>query len=257
MTTARTAFLRRVREAAAGGNRPGQAVAVEPRGTIGYQGADPDPATRFCEEFTAAGGKAHLVPDREAAVAGILEIARLLAARRILLGRGSFLDSLNLAERLKSSAVTPLSPALREEGSEVKGQSSSVAVDTQSSTGTEILISDAFAPGSGRDALFAADLGITGVDYLIAETGSVVLLTKSGEPRSLSLLPPVHIAVAERPQLVPDLFDLFESKLQQERTDMPSCVSLITGPSKTGDIELRLVTGVHGPGEIHVFLVNN
>jgi L-lactate dehydrogenase complex protein LldG len=70
------------------------------------------------------------------------------------------------------------------------------------------------------------------------------------------LLPPVHIALAERSQLVPDLFDLFETDLLSRRVMMPSCVTLITGPSKTGDIELRLVTGVHGPGEIHVILVS-
>ena len=68
----------------------------------------------------------------------------------------------------------------------------------------------------------------------------------------MSLLPPVHIAVADRSQLLPDLFDLFRQLPPEE---MPSCVSLITGPSKTGDIELRLVTGVHGPGEIHVVLI--
>ena len=68
---------------------------------------------------------------------------------------------------------------------------------------------------------------------------------------SASLLPPVHIAVADVDQLLPDLFDLFGRLSRQE---LPACVSLITGPSKTGDIELKLVTGVHGPGEVHVVL---
>jgi L-lactate dehydrogenase complex protein LldG len=112
------------------------------------------------------------------------------------------------------------------------------------------------APATSRDAFFAADLGISGVDHLIAETGSIALLTQPREPRSLSLLPPIHIAVAETSQLLPDLFDLFEPALWQQRSGgVPSCLSLITGPSKTGDIELRLVTGVHGPGEVHVVLV--
>jgi L-lactate dehydrogenase complex protein LldG len=66
-------------------------------------------------------------------------------------------------------------------------------------------------------------------------------------------LPPVHIAVAECGQLLPDLFDLFEPGDGQPPVP-PSCLSIITGPSKTGDIELRLVTGVHGPGELHVIL---
>src|SRR5262249_18337853 len=122
----------------------------------------------------------------------------------------------------------------------------------------EVEAVDALAPADSRAAFFAADIGISGVDYLIAETGTVALKARPGEPRSLSLLPPVHIAVAERGQLLADLFDLFESipVAGTQGSALPSCLSLITGPSKTGDIELRLVTGVHGPGEIHVVLAS-
>jgi L-lactate utilization protein LutC len=222
----REAFLGRVREAVAGGNRPGVKPAHPSRGLIGYQGADPDPATRFCEAFTAAGGKPYLVTDRDAAVAKILEIIRPLAVKRVLVGRGRFVDSLNLGERLRGQVE-------------------------------EILSVSGAPSGDERAAWFAADLSITGVDYLIAETGSAVVLAKPEEPRSLSLLPPVHIAVAERAQLVPDLFDLFTVELGNGQKALPSCVTLITGPSKTGDIELRLVTGVHGPGEIHVIVVGS
>ena len=114
-------------------------------------------------------------------------------------------------------------------------------------------------PAASRDAFFGAEIGISGVDSLIAETGTVVLGSRPDEPRSLSLLPPVHIAVAERRQLLADLFDLFPSQTSPAEGShnvpvLPSCLTLITGPSKTGDIELRLVTGVHGPGEIHVVL---
>ena len=94
------------------------------------------------------------------------------------------------------------------------------------------------------------------MDYLIAETGTVVVTARPEEPRSLSLLAPVHVAVAEETQLLPDLFDLFAESEWRGPGGAPSCVTLIMGPSKTGDIELRLVTGVHGPGEIHVVLVD-
>jgi L-lactate dehydrogenase complex protein LldG len=84
-----------------------------------------------------------------------------------------------------------------------------------------------------------------------------VVLTAPGQPRLLSLLPPVHVAVADRAQLLPDLFDLFQDSASAGRQSLSACVSIITGPSKTGDIELRLVTGVHGPGEVHVILIDS
>jgi L-lactate utilization protein LutC len=174
--------------------------------------------------LTAAGGKVHVVSDAQAAIGRIGELTRLRSARRILLGRGTFIDTLNLAEHLRK-------------------------------LGCEVFCANDPGQDDVRATLFAADLGITGVDFLVAETGSVVLSSGPGEPRSYSLLPPVHIAVAERQQLVPDLFDLLTAQIRQENA-MPSCLSLITGPSKTGDIELRLVTGVHGPGEVHVILVD-
>jgi L-lactate dehydrogenase complex protein LldG len=226
MTTPREAILQSVRQALRAGNRPGEAAVIEPRGSIGYQGAEPDPVSRFCQELTATGGHAHVVSDRQAAIACTLELVKASTARRILLGPGNFIDSLNLPEHLAA-------------------------------LGCDVKLTGSLPAAGNRDLLFAADLGISGVDYLIAETGTVVVLAKPKEPRSLSLLPPVHIALAERAQLVPDLFDLFESEVRKGQTDLPSCVSLITGPSKTGDIELRLVTGVHGPGEIHVILLND
>src|SRR5262249_51862510 len=124
--------------------------------------------------------------------------------------------------------------------------------------GLEVVLASGLTRADAREPLFAADVGISGVDYLIAETGSVVGQTKPEEPRSLRLLPPVHIAVADRSQLLPDLFDLIAVLPGggKEGPGMPSCVALITGPSKTDDIELRLVTGVHGPGDIHVILIS-
>jgi L-lactate utilization protein LutC len=224
MTTPRENFLQRVRQAVASGNRPGATLPLEPRGQIGYQGGGPDPVARFREEFLAAGGTFHVVADSEAAALKVQELIRARSARRILLGRGEFLDPLGLAERL---------PAL----------------------GVEVARVDALDPAD-RDTLFAADIGISGVYGLIAETGSLVVWAEHSEPRSLSLLPPVHIALAHRRQIIPDLFDLFEATSGAGQASLPSCLTLITGPSKTGDIELRLVTGVHGPGELHLVLID-
>jgi L-lactate utilization protein LutC len=222
MSTPRDAFLSRVRQAVAEGNRAGAAPPLPERGAVGYQGAGPDPIARLRDELVAAGGVLHVVGDDSAAAAKVLELVGAKAARRALVGRGSVLDRLALADRLRAAGV-------------------------------EVAMADALPPGAERDTLFAADIGISGVGHVIAETGSVVVLSRPDDPRSLSLLPPVHVAVADRSQLLPDLFDLFAS-LQGKA--MPSGLSVITGPSKTGDIELRLVTGVHGPGEVHLVFID-
>jgi L-lactate utilization protein LutC len=221
----RDAFLQRVRQAVAEGNRAGAAPAVPARGAIGYQGAGADPVRRFCDELTAAGGKPYVVSDVAAAAARVLELVEATAARRVLLGRGPVLDALQLAGRLHER-------------------------------GLGVFVVDGLAPGARRETLFQADIGISGVAWAVAETGTLIMATRPQDPRSLSLLPPVHIAVIERGQLVADLFDLF-ADLEIDKSNLPACLTLITGPSKTGDIELKLVTGVHGPGEVHVVVIGS
>lgn len=105
-----------------------------------------------------------------------------------------------------------------------------------------------------------ADLGLTGVDYALAETGTLVLSAGKGRARAISLLPPVHIAVLTPEQVIPGLTDLFP--LLRRDTDaaggtLSSAVTFITGPSRTADIELTLVVGVHGPQQLHVILIGD
>jgi L-lactate dehydrogenase complex protein LldG len=219
MASARDRLLQTVRRAVAEGNRAGQVPPYPERGDVGYQGAGAELLNRFCQELTATGGRVHVVVDRDGATAKVVELVQACAARRVLLGRGALLESLELTERLRAAGVE--------------------------------LLTDL-----NRETFFQADVGITGVDHLIAETGSIVLFTRPDQPRSSSLLQPFHIAVAARAQLLPDLFDLFNLQKEREGQGIPACVSIITGPSKTGDIELKLVTGVHGPGEVHVVLID-
>ncbi|HVO97087.1 MAG TPA: lactate utilization protein [Bryobacteraceae bacterium] len=105
-----------------------------------------------------------------------------------------------------------------------------------------------------RDACASAEVGITSADYALADTGSLVIFTESGESRLLSLLPPCHIAVIERSKIVPSLDDLLRQRPMPGENS--SAMVIITGPSRTGDIEMRLVRGVHGPGEVHVVIVD-
>jgi L-lactate utilization protein LutC len=217
-------MLKRIREAVIEGNRAGGSPPTIPeRGQVGYQGAGADPLARFREAFVAAGGQLHVVADQTHAMEVILDLVRSRSVRRVLLGHGEVLDAVAIVEPLRAAGVE---------------------------------IADVVIERSERKEWFPADMGLSGVDYLIAETGSVVLASRREQPRSLSLLPPLHIAVAERSQLLPDLFDLFSSNASRSE-DLPACLSIVTGPSKTGDIELRLVTGVHGPGEIHVILIDS
>jgi L-lactate dehydrogenase complex protein LldG len=97
--------------------------------------------------------------------------------------------------------------------------------------------------------------GITGCDALIAQTGSVLLTAKSGGGRALSVLPVHHVVVATSSQLLPDLPAAFELLERKYAPNFPSFMTLITGPSRTGDIERVLVLGAHGPRKLTVILV--
>lgn len=109
---------------------------------------------------------------------------------------------------------------------------------------------DALSGAAERRAIAAAEVGLTGVDAAIAETGSLVLVSSADHPRSASLVPPHHVAVVRRGEIVPTL----GAALARLRTAIPaaSAINVVTGPSRTADIELQLTLGVHGPGALVV-----
>jgi len=99
------------------------------------------------------------------------------------------------------------------------------------------------------------DAGVTECDALIAQTGSVLVTSRSAGGRALSVLPPHHVVIARREQLVADLPAAFALVQQKYAPDYPSMISFITGPSRTGDIERILVLGAHGPKKLTIFCV--
>ena len=101
----------------------------------------------------------------------------------------------------------------------------------------------------------AAAIGITAVDYALADSGTLCLLAGKNQSRTSSLLPTVHVAVLQPQQIIRGLDDLF-ALLPTEQGAMSSAITFITGPSRTADIELTLVVGVHGPQQLHVILAN-
>jgi L-lactate utilization protein LutC len=108
--------------------------------------------------------------------------------------------------------------------------------------------------GALREACASIPVGITSADYVLADTGTLVLLSTAAEARLISLLPPAHIAVVPAGRIISGLDELFT--LLPQPADAASSMVLITGPSRTGDIEQILVRGVHGPGELTVVLVD-
>ncbi len=104
--------------------------------------------------------------------------------------------------------------------------------------------------------LEATDVGISECDALIAQTGSVLVTNRSAGGRALSVLPPHHVVLARREQLVADLPAAFGLLKQKYVESFPSMISFISGPSRTGDIERILVLGAHGPKRLTIFVLN-
>jgi L-lactate dehydrogenase complex protein LldG len=99
--------------------------------------------------------------------------------------------------------------------------------------------------------------GITSCEFLVARLGSVMVSSRTGPGRKMNIFPEVHIVLAQSSQLVPDLKHAFIALKEKYPQRLPSMVSVITGPSRTADIEKTLVMGAHGPKELYVFLIDD
>jgi L-lactate dehydrogenase complex protein LldG len=100
-------------------------------------------------------------------------------------------------------------------------------------------------------------IGVVWADYALAETGSVVLCAQGGRGRSVSLLPEVLFAVFRADQLVRRMGEVFSSMAQDEHYAQcwPSSINMITGPSRSADIENDLTIGIHGPGKVYAVII--
>ncbi|MCF8364745.1 MAG: LUD domain-containing protein [Bacteroidales bacterium] len=103
--------------------------------------------------------------------------------------------------------------------------------------------------------LVGSVIGVTYCEYLIARTGSVVISSRQLSGRRLSIFPETHVVVAKTDQLVHDIKDALDGLKKKYAPGFPSAVSVISGPSRTADIEKTLVMGAHGPKELYVLLV--
>lgn len=232
----RESFLERVRQAAQAGRAHRVHLSPVPP-DVGYVGVEGDLCTRFAAEVEAVGGMPLVVDDIEAArqaLGKLLDEVRPGDGHSALCWQHELLSRLGVEEMLAARGIA-------------RHDYVSLA---------------ALPEDQRRQAMLDCHIGITSCDLAIAETGSLLMCSRSGRERVASLLPPVHVAIVERRQLVPDLLDAIvflgggpETKRSREPAVMPSNAVLITGPSKTGDIELQLTTGVHGPGKWHVIVI--
>ena len=177
-------------------------------------------AQRFETELKKVGGQFYAAENKQAACDYILQLARSHGARSAAGWDCSVIQDIGLIRALEDAGVQ--------------------------------FITDNGDDGFIKRALDAG-IGISGVDYALADTGTLVVLSGPGHARSVSLVTPVHVALVKEEQLLADLNDLFP--LLKERGSLSSAIALITGPSRTADIEMTLVVGVHGPQQLHVVLL--
>jgi L-lactate dehydrogenase complex protein LldG len=107
--------------------------------------------------------------------------------------------------------------------------------------------------GEANASVSESDLGVTSCDCLVAQTGSVIVSTISAGGRALSVLPPTHLVIARHEQLIPDLATAMAFLRKRYDEHWPSALSVITGPSRTADIEKILVMGAHGPKRLALY----
>ncbi|MCX6281996.1 MAG: LUD domain-containing protein [Bacteroidetes bacterium] len=110
---------------------------------------------------------------------------------------------------------------------------------------------------SKQEEFLESKIGITRCEYLIARLGSVMVSSHQGPGRKINAYPEVHLVLAYTSQLVPDLKHALSGIRKKYNHNYPSMISLITGPSRTADIEKTLVLGAHGPRELYVFLIDD
>jgi L-lactate dehydrogenase complex protein LldG len=109
-----------------------------------------------------------------------------------------------------------------------------------------------------RGEVIDSFIGVTAADYCIAEGAALAMKTRASLGRSVSLVPSIHVAVIQLEQLVADvdeLYTLLKYDEKEREEGLTNCFTMISGPSKTGDIELVMVHGAHGPRELHIFVI--
>jgi len=188
---------------------------------------------RMAEAASTIGWKVHRVSNPENAADIVANICDQKGATSVLRSTHDVLDEINVDAAVTSSGAK-------------------LGVTEHSGDNNETKITES------KSAAFSADIGITGADYAIAETGTIVLHPRSGLSRLVSLAPPTHIAVLRPTEIIDSLDELFAHERNDHMSgNLAGSMNLISGPSKTADIEGTTVTGIHGPLEVHLIILEN
>ena len=218
----RTEFLQSIRHRTqAGRYKPTNAPDVAWTGESREGEPIEDPPARFIEELEALGGHGKRVEDREEAREYVLELARERGAELVLRWDVDQLEALGVDG--------PLSDA-----------------------GIEVAVWRGLA--DFKEVAGKADIGLSTAAWAIAETGTLVLEGGPGMGRSVTLLPPTYVAVVPVDRVLRTVPEAIE-KYAGAANGLPANVCFHTGPSRSGDIEMALFVGMHGPGDVHVVLV--
>ena len=233
---------------------------------------------QFRAEAERSGAVVHEAPDAAAAVAYALELARSRGVKLAVKSKSMLTEEIELNRHLESAGIQVVETDLGEWIVQLAGERPShfvgpaihktreeIARLFSQKLGQEVPpdppIMTRLARQKLRQYFIEADLGISGANMALAETGSLVIVTNEGNGRLVTTLPPVHLAFVGYEKIIPGLRDSAVVLQLLSRSaggsKMTAYVSYITGPSRTMDIEKTLVRGVHGPEEVHIVLVDN
>jgi L-lactate dehydrogenase complex protein LldG len=183
------------------------------------------------------------LPDTASATTAIVDLVRQKKPewgdkKRVVTWRHPLIDRLNLGQALAESGV-PVSVAELDDGAFQQSSLNDQRADL-------------------RAQIVGAYIGVTSADFCMADTATLVLRARSGQARSVSLVPSIHVAVIKLEQIVADLKELFailKWDPEAQKEGLTNCMTFISGPSKTADIEATMVHGAHGPKEVYIYVV--
>jgi L-lactate dehydrogenase complex protein LldG len=181
-----------------------------------------DPPARFLEELEALGGHGKRAANLDEARGYILSLARERGARLLVRWDVEELEELGVDGPLQEA-------------------------------GTEVVIWRDLE--DFREVAARADIGLSTAEWAIADTGSLVLTSGLGKGRTVTLLPPTYVALLPADRVLRTVPEAIEKYARDAAGELPANVVFHTGPSRSGDIEMEIFVGMHGPGDVHVVLV--